>query len=85
MLKIYSLDFFYAIGPDYFLNLVFQYSGTCEFNTSEVRRGLKEVIKRLEPNLEVQAKAMNEVHKVAIVYLLALLYKFKKIINILTL
>ena len=68
MLKIYSLGFFYVIGSAYFLNPALQYSGTCEFNTSEVRRGLKEVIKRLEPNLEVQAKAMNEVQKIAIVY-----------------
>ncbi|XP_027090325.1 uncharacterized protein [Coffea arabica] len=48
----------------YFLNPALQCSGTCEFNTREVRRGLKEVIKRLEPDLEVQAKAMNEINTI---------------------
>ena len=70
------MTIFYVIGPAYFLNPALQCSGTCEFNTREVRRGLKEVIKRLEPDLEVQAKAMNEVNKIAIIYSLKLYYVF---------
>ena len=59
---------FYIIGPAYFWNATFQYFDTCEFNTPEVLRELKEVIKRIEPNLEVQAKAMNEVKKLIFLY-----------------
>ncbi|CAK9156352.1 unnamed protein product [Ilex paraguariensis] len=47
-------------GPAYFLNPIFQYSNQF-FNHPEVRSGLKEVIKRLEPDLNKQARAMNEV------------------------
>ncbi|XP_051136526.1 uncharacterized protein LOC127255179 [Andrographis paniculata] len=46
----------------YFLNPGLQYSGTCEFDSSEVRKGVKEVIKRLEPDLDIQVKAMNEIN-----------------------
>ncbi|XP_075488071.1 uncharacterized protein LOC142527214 isoform X2 [Primulina tabacum] len=37
-----------------------QYSGTCVY-TDEVRRGLKTVIKRLEPDLNAQASMINEI------------------------
>ncbi|XP_073038171.1 uncharacterized protein [Primulina eburnea] len=43
----------------YFLNPLLQYSGTCVY-TDEVKRGLKVVIKRLEPDLSAQASAMSE-------------------------
>ncbi|XP_051149227.1 uncharacterized protein LOC127263948 [Andrographis paniculata] len=46
----------------YFLNPGIQYSGTCEFDSSEVRKGVKEVIKRLELDLDIQVKAMNEIN-----------------------
>ncbi|XP_051143923.1 uncharacterized protein LOC127260255 [Andrographis paniculata] len=46
----------------YFLNPGLQYSGTCEFDSSEVRKGVKEVIKRLEPDLDIQVKDMNEIN-----------------------
>ncbi|CDP17463.1 unnamed protein product [Coffea canephora] len=45
----------------YFLNPILQYSGTCEFNLDEVRRGLKNVIAKLEPNLDAQVDSINEV------------------------
>ncbi|KAL0361974.1 UNVERIFIED_CONTAM: hypothetical protein Sradi_3881900 [Sesamum radiatum] len=45
----------------YFFNPVLQYSNTCVFETTEVRRVVKEVIQRLEPDLIVQANAMNEI------------------------
>ncbi|KAL0444506.1 UNVERIFIED_CONTAM: hypothetical protein Slati_2173300 [Sesamum latifolium] len=45
----------------YFFNPVLQYSNTCVFEMAEVKRGVKEVIKRLEPDLIVQANAMNEI------------------------
>ncbi|KAL0296220.1 UNVERIFIED_CONTAM: hypothetical protein Sradi_6674100 [Sesamum radiatum] len=45
----------------YFFNPVLQYSNTCVFETAEVRRGVKEVIKKLEPDLIVQANAINEI------------------------
>ncbi|XP_075512623.1 uncharacterized protein LOC142548185 [Primulina tabacum] len=44
----------------YFLNPMLQYSGTCVY-TDEVRRGLKTVIKRLEPDLNTQAAMINEI------------------------
>ena len=44
----------------YFLNPMFQYSKQFS-NHPEVKLGLKEVIKRLEPDLDKQAKTMNEV------------------------
>ncbi|XP_073309172.1 uncharacterized protein [Primulina huaijiensis] len=44
----------------YFLNPLLQYSGTCVY-TDEVKRGLKVVIKRLEPDLSAQASAMSEI------------------------
>ncbi|XP_073034578.1 uncharacterized protein [Primulina eburnea] len=44
----------------YFLNPMLQYSGTCVY-TDEVRRGLKTVIKRLEPDLNAQASMINEI------------------------
>ena len=44
----------------YFLNPMFQYSKYFS-NHLEIKIGLKEVIKRLEPNLDRQAKAINEV------------------------
>lgn len=43
------------------MNPSLQYSGTCVY-TDEVRKGLKAVIKRLEPNLEAQAQTINEVY-----------------------
>ncbi|KAL6348183.1 hypothetical protein AAG906_002808 [Vitis piasezkii] len=43
-----------------FLNPMFQYSKHFA-NHPEIKVGLKEVIKRLEPNLDRQAKAINEV------------------------
>nr|XP_027093590.1 uncharacterized protein LOC113713992 [Coffea arabica] len=45
----------------YFLNPILQYSGTCEFNLDEVRRGLKNVIAKLEPNLDAQVDSINEI------------------------
>ncbi|KAL0408248.1 UNVERIFIED_CONTAM: hypothetical protein Sradi_1759200 [Sesamum radiatum] len=45
----------------YFFNPVLQYSNTCVFETAEVRRGSKEVIKRLKPDLIIHANAMNEI------------------------
>ena len=44
----------------YFLNPMLQYSKQFSHHP-EVKLGLKEVIKRLEPDLDRQAKAMNEV------------------------
>ncbi|RVW85526.1 hypothetical protein CK203_044098 [Vitis vinifera] len=44
----------------YFLNPMFQYSKHFS-NHPEIKVGLKEVIKRLEPDLDRQAKAINEV------------------------
>ena len=44
----------------YFLNPMFQYSNHFS-NHPEIKIGLKEVIKRLEPDLDRQAKAINEV------------------------
>ena len=44
----------------YFLNPVFQYSSNFS-NHPEIRAGLKEVIKRLEPDVQKQALAINEV------------------------
>ncbi|RVX00544.1 hypothetical protein CK203_036911 [Vitis vinifera] len=44
----------------YFLNPMFQYSKQFS-NHSKIKVGLKEVIKRLEPDLDRQAKAINEV------------------------
>ncbi|XP_051120414.1 uncharacterized protein LOC127244120 [Andrographis paniculata] len=46
----------------YFLNPSLQYSGTCEFDSSEVRNGVKKVIIRLEPNLDIQVKTMNKIN-----------------------
>ncbi|RVW76001.1 hypothetical protein CK203_052802 [Vitis vinifera] len=43
----------------YFLNPMFQYSKHFS-NHPEIKVGLKEVIKRLEPDLDRQAKAINE-------------------------
>ncbi|KAL0439964.1 UNVERIFIED_CONTAM: hypothetical protein Slati_2479400 [Sesamum latifolium] len=48
-------------AASYFFNPVLQYSNTCVFETAEVRRGVKEVIKRLELDLIVQTNAMNEI------------------------
>ena len=44
----------------YFLNPMFQYSNKFS-NHPKVKLGLKEDIKRLEPDLDKQAKSMNEV------------------------
>ncbi|XP_075515561.1 uncharacterized protein LOC142550208 [Primulina tabacum] len=44
----------------YFLHPMLQYSGTCVF-TDEVKRGLKVVVKRLEPDLNAQASKISEV------------------------
>ncbi|KAL0463270.1 UNVERIFIED_CONTAM: hypothetical protein Slati_0214600 [Sesamum latifolium] len=44
----------------YFFNPVVQYSNICVFEMVEVKRGDKEVTKRLELNLIIQANAMNE-------------------------
>ncbi|XP_073063748.1 uncharacterized protein [Primulina eburnea] len=44
----------------YFLNPLLQYSGTCVY-TDEVKRGLKVVIKRFEPDLSALASAMSEI------------------------
>ena len=44
----------------YFLNPIFQYSKQF-FHHSEIKIGLKEVIKILEPDLDRQAKTLNEV------------------------
>ena len=44
----------------YFLNPIFQYSKQFSHHP-EVKIGLKKVIKRLEPDLDRQEKAMNEV------------------------
>ena len=44
----------------YFLNPMFQYSKHF-FNHPKIKIGLKEVIKRLEPDLDRQEKAINEV------------------------
>ena len=44
----------------YFLNSMFQYSKHFS-NHSEIKIELKEVIKILEPDLDRQAKAINEV------------------------
>ena len=44
----------------YFLNPMFQYSKQFSYHP-EVKIGLKEVIKRLKPDLDRQTKAMNEV------------------------
>lgn len=45
----------------YFLNPLFRYSKHY-VDDDEVRTGLKEVIKRLEPDVEKQVKAINEVY-----------------------
>ena len=45
---------------DYFLNPMLQYSKQFSHHP-EVKLELKEVIKRLKPDLDRQAKAMNEV------------------------
>ncbi|CDP22134.1 unnamed protein product, partial [Coffea canephora] len=42
-------------------NPIFQYSGTCEFNLDEVRKGLKKVIAKLELNLDAQVHSINEI------------------------
>ena len=44
----------------YFLNPMFQYSKYFS-NHPKIKIGLKEVIKRLEPDLDKQKKAINEV------------------------
>ena len=44
----------------YFLNPMFQYSKHFS-NHLEIKIGLNEVIKRLEPDLDRQAKAINDV------------------------
>ena len=44
----------------YFLNPILHYSKQF-YHHPEVKIGLKEVIERLEPDLDRQAKAMNEV------------------------
>ncbi|CDP17321.1 unnamed protein product [Coffea canephora] len=44
----------------YFLNPILQYSRTCEFNLDKVRKGLKKVIAKLEPNLDAQVDSINE-------------------------
>ena len=44
----------------YFLNPMFQYSKQFSHHL-EIKLELKEVIKRLEPDLDRQAKAMNKV------------------------
>ena len=44
----------------YFLNPMFQYSKYFS-NHPKIKIGLKEVIKILEPDLDKQAKAINEV------------------------
>ena len=50
--------------PAYFLNPNLQYSNTCAYNSEKVRKGLKNVIKRLEPDINVQVNAINEVRYV---------------------
>ena len=44
----------------YFLNLMFQYSKQFSHHL-EIKIGLKEVIKRLQLDLDRQVKALNEV------------------------
>ena len=44
----------------YFLNPMFQYSKHFS-NHPKIKVGLKKVIKRLEPDLDIQEKAINEV------------------------
>ena len=59
--KYYKLIIFLLITT-YFLNPMFQYSKQFSHNP-EIKIGLKEVIKRLEPDLDRQAKALNEVQQ----------------------
>ena len=60
ILKQFFLIHFVVIVTAYFLNPVCQYSRHFS-DHPEVRKGLKEVIKRLEPDLDIQAQAINEV------------------------
>ena len=54
------INFFFLILSAYFLNPMFQYSKQFSHHP-EIKIGLKEIIKRLEPHLDRQAKALNEV------------------------
>ena len=55
---MYFLILFYLA---YFLNPTLQYFGTCVFNLDEVRKGLKKVIVKLEPNLAAQVDTIDKV------------------------
>ena len=57
---LYSNNFFFLLMSAFFLNPMFQYSKQFSHH-SEIKIGLKEVIKRLELDLDKQAKSLNEV------------------------
>ena len=58
---IINIYLYYFIAA-YFLNPMFQYESNIS-NDEEVRTGIKEAIKRLEPDLEKQVQAMNEIRQ----------------------
>ena len=58
--KVLYTNNLFLLMSAYFLNPMLQYSKQFSHHT-EVKIGLKEVIKRMKPDLDRQAKAMNEV------------------------
>ena len=54
------INYFFFLITTYFLNQMFQYSKQFSHHL-EIKIGLKEVIKKLEPDLDMHAKALNDV------------------------